>query len=139
MALMMPPKPPSKFHEVKIQLEEVQVGKPYTLNDIHYTTNSADIDDASQFILKEFSAYLKENSSIKIAIHGHTDDRGKMQDNMALSADRAYSVMQYLQESGIDGSRLSFKGFGPTKPISTNTTAAGRAMNRRTEFVITAQ
>ena len=132
-ALLMPP----AYKEVKFEVADVEVGKPYKLNDIKYTTNSADLSETSLYILDEFIDYLKENPNISIAIHGHTDDRGNKADNMALSADRAFSVMEYLQSKGIKGSRLSFKGFGPTKPIASNATDDGRAINRRTEFVIT--
>jgi outer membrane protein OmpA-like peptidoglycan-associated protein len=45
--------------------------------------------------------------------------------------------MEYLQQHGIGGARLAFKGLGPTKPLATNDTPEGRALNRRTEFVIT--
>ena len=55
---------------------------------------------------------------------------------MALSNDRAFTVMGYLQGKGISAGRLSFKGLGPTKPIMSNDTPEGRAANRRTEFVI---
>jgi len=61
---------------------------------------------------------------------------GQLADNMALSNDRAFTVMGYLQGKGIAGGRLSFKGLGPTKPVASNDTAEGRAKNRRTEFVI---
>jgi outer membrane protein OmpA-like peptidoglycan-associated protein len=56
---------------------------------------------------------------------------------MALSNDRAFTVVEYLQQHGIGGPRLAFKGLGPTKPVATNDTPEGRALNRRTEFVIT--
>lgn len=135
-ALLMPP---ASFHEVKFEVRDVKVGEAYALNDIKYTTNSADIDETSQYILNEFIDYLKDHENIDVAIHGHTDDRGDKTDNMVLSTDRAYSVMQYLQKHGIDAGRLSFKGFGPTKPIGSNSTEEGRAKNRRTEFVITSQ
>jgi outer membrane protein OmpA-like peptidoglycan-associated protein len=55
---------------------------------------------------------------------------------MSLSADRAYSVMAYLQSKGVPAERLSFKGYGPTKPLTSNSSEEGRAMNRRTEFKI---
>ena len=58
---------------------------------------------------------------------------------MALSNDRAFTVMGYLQEKGIAAGRLSFKGLGPTKPVATNDTPEGRAQNRRTEFIIVAR
>ena len=57
--------------------------------------------------------------------------------NMALSNDRAFTVRGYLETHGIAGSRLTSKGYGPTQPVGSNETPAGRAQNRRTEFVIT--
>jgi outer membrane protein OmpA-like peptidoglycan-associated protein len=74
---------------------------------------------------------------VKIRIEGHTDNVGRSEDNMALSNDRAFTVMDYLQTKGIAGPRLTFKGYGQTKPLASNDTPEGRAQNRRTEFVIT--
>jgi outer membrane protein OmpA-like peptidoglycan-associated protein len=74
--------------------------------------------------------------SIKIAIHGHTDDIGNDGDNMTLSENRAQAVYNYIAQKGIEKSRLSFKGFGETKFLVQNTSEDNRAKNRRTEFVI---
>jgi outer membrane protein OmpA-like peptidoglycan-associated protein len=60
-----------------------------------------------------------------------------MEQNMALSADRAFTVMEYLRNKGVAAGRLAFKGFGPTQPLASNDTQEGRAQNRRTAFVIT--
>jgi outer membrane protein OmpA-like peptidoglycan-associated protein/tetratricopeptide (TPR) repeat protein len=113
------------------------VNKPFIINDLYYQTNSSLIDNKSRQILDEFAAYLKENPSIHIEIRGHTDNVGKDQDNMALSLDRAFEVKGYLERNGIEGKRIVAKGFGKTKPLASNDTEAGRAQNRRTEFVIT--
>ncbi|MCC6690660.1 MAG: OmpA family protein, partial [Bacteroidia bacterium] len=75
--------------------------------------------------------------SIKIEIEGHTDNIGDDKSNQALSADRAFTVLETLQRAGIDKERLlGFKGFGKTQPIADNDSEEGRAKNRRTEFVI---
>jgi outer membrane protein OmpA-like peptidoglycan-associated protein len=79
---------------------------------------------------------LKENPKIRVEIQGHTDNVGSAKDNEALSTNRAFSVKATLEEFGIDGKRILAKGFGQTKPIADNTTEAGRAKNRRTEFQI---
>ena len=72
---------------------------------------------------------------MKFAVYGHTDNVGDDNANMALSTDRAYSVYDYLMSKGITKEQMSFKGFGETKPLASNDTEAGRAKNRRTEFV----
>jgi outer membrane protein OmpA-like peptidoglycan-associated protein len=82
---------------------------------------------------------LTENPTLKVQINGYTDNVGKPADNLKLSASRAKSVVDYLVSKGIHINRLTFKGFGETKPIAENTTEAGRAQNRRTEFVIIGQ
>ena len=124
------------FQRMDVEMKETQVGKPYLLNDINYTTNSAKLTEDSKYILDEFISYLKDNPNIRVEIRGHTDDVGSAEDNLALSSDRAFSVMDYLQQQGIDKIRLKFKGFGETKPVSSNDTPEGRASNRRTEFMI---
>lgn len=121
---------------VDMALPKIEVGHSYRVNDIKYATSSADITKSSEYILDELITFLKENPSVKIRIEGHTDNVGGMEENMVLSNDRAFTVMGYLQEKGIAGPRLSFKGLGPTKPVKSNDTPEGRAANRRTEFVI---
>jgi len=117
-------------------VQKIEVGRSYRVNDIKYTTNSAEITKPSEFILDELIAFLKENPTVKIRIEGHTDNVGGLDENTVLSNDRAFTVMGYLQDKGIAGARLSFKGLGPTKPLTSNDNADGRAQNRRTEFVI---
>jgi outer membrane protein OmpA-like peptidoglycan-associated protein len=120
-----------------IVVDTIAVGKTYALNDIYYKTNSAVLDPRSMIVIEEFVKFLKNNPGIKIEIHGHTDNVGNPQANLALSTDRAFTVRDILLEKGIDEKRLlNFKGFGSSKPIAENSTEAGRMKNRRTEFVI---
>lgn len=124
------------YQEVAMQQKTLQVGETYNLEDIFYETNSAEILPESKLMLEEFASYLKKHPTIKLAIHGHTDNIGKPEANLALSTDRAFSVASFLQSQGVEKHRLSFKGFGETKPIYSNNTEEGREKNRRTEFVI---
>ena len=123
--------------ELTTQVQKIEANKPFLIRDINYRTSSSDIDDESKTILKLFAIYLKENPSLKIEIRGHTDDVGNLTDNLALSTDRAFEVLGYLQEHGIESGRLNYKGFGPNKPLASNETSEGRLKNRRTEFVVT--
>ncbi|HNW89426.1 MAG TPA: OmpA family protein [Bacteroidales bacterium] len=124
------------LQEVNFEIKPIEVGKSYTLNDIYFASNSFELNPESETILDGFIEFLTENPHIKTAIHGHTDNIGKDEDNMLLSENRSQSVYNYLTAHGIASSRLSYKGFGETKPVASNDTEAGRAKNRRTEFVI---
>lgn len=79
-------------------------------------------------------AELKKDSTLRLEIQGHTDNVGKPANNMILSDKRAASVKAYLVKKGIDPTRLKSHGYGDSKPVQPNKTAAGRAKNRRTEF-----
>lgn len=124
---------------VDMSVQRIEVGRSYSVSDIRYATSSADITKSSEYILDELIVFLQENPTVKIRIEGHTDNVGALEKNMALSADRAFTVMEYLRARGIPAARLSFQGFGPTKPVASNDTPEGRAQNRRTAFVITAR
>lgn len=124
------------FQDIDVEVEELEEGGVYKINDIYYSSNSAEITKNSKAILDEFALYLLENGSMRIAIHGHTDNVGKAEKNLVLSADRAFSVKQYLEVQGVEGSRIEYKGFGETVPFASNETEEGRALNRRTEFLI---
>ncbi len=119
-----------------IELKPLREGVNVELNDILFDFNSDSFDKGSQLILREFGAFLKENPSLQIAIHGHTDNVGGTAFNLDLSERRARAVANYLIEQGVAASRLEWKGFGASRPVATNDTEQGRALNRRTEFLI---
>lgn len=123
--------------QVNLKTEEIKVGSAYRLNDINFATNSYELSDKAKFIIEEFAEFLKANPTLKIAIHGHTDDVGNDNDNLILSDNRAKAVYEYLINLGIQADRMTYKGFGETKPLASNKTEQGRAQNRRTEFVVT--
>ena len=120
----------------KLEIKPIEVGEAYEINDINFATNSYELNNRIVLVLTEFIEFLKENPTVKVAIHGHTDNVGDPTENMLLSENRAKAVYNYLLIEDISEARLSYKGFGETKPIGNNTTEEGRAKNRRTEFVI---
>jgi outer membrane protein OmpA-like peptidoglycan-associated protein len=110
------------------------------MKQIQFDTGRATIKPGSFPIVDEIVKLLKANPDIKrLSVEGHTDDRGAIEMNNKLSQDRADSVKGYLVSHGIDAGRLESHGFGPSKPIDTNETDAGRQNNRRVEFHITDQ
>jgi outer membrane protein OmpA-like peptidoglycan-associated protein len=127
---------PPVVAKLNIETQISEAGKPFVINDIYYSTSKADIDQKSYLILDEFAQYMVEHPSIEIEIRGHTDNIGNDAANLALSTERAFEVLRYITSKGVDGKRISYKGYGETKPISTNDTEEGRAQNRRTEFLI---
>ena len=79
---------------------------------------------------------LTLNKEIEIEISGHTDNVGDAKSNILLSENRAKTVVNWLVEKGISISRLTFKGYGESKPIVDNSSDENRAKNRRTELTI---
>ncbi|MDI1355712.1 MAG: OmpA family protein [bacterium] len=122
--------------EVNLKVEESKAGSSFVIDDIYYNTNSAELMSESKIILESFAHYLKDNPKINIEIQGHTDNVGNPKDNDALSTNRAFSVKSVLEEFGVDGKRINAKGYGASRPVEDNKTEAGRAKNRRTEFLI---
>lgn len=104
---------------------------------INFKTNSAEILPASYPVLDDAVAKMKAHPEIALVrIEGHTDSRGDDNFNLGLSQRRADSVKTYMTQKGIDGNRLTTKGYGETKPIADNKTQAGMAKNRRIEFYV---
>jgi outer membrane protein OmpA-like peptidoglycan-associated protein/tetratricopeptide (TPR) repeat protein len=122
--------------EVELQPRRIELGQSYRLHDIYFATNSDSLTGASLPVLDQFIRFLDSNPSVRIAIHGHTDAVGDDQSNQRLSERRAIRVFDYLVEKDIDAKRLSHAGFGESKPVADNSSELGRALNRRTEFVI---
>lgn len=86
--------------------------------------------------LKDILIFLQQNPHLKIEISGHTDDVGNSQDNQKLSEARAKAVADYLIKHNISKKRITYQGFGDTKPIADNNSKEGKAKNRRIEFLI---
>jgi outer membrane protein OmpA-like peptidoglycan-associated protein len=101
---------------------------------ILFETNKSSIKTQSAETLQDIIDILKKYPEAEFSIEGHTDSVGSEAYNQKLSNERANSVLRYLVNGGIDSDRLSAEGFGETKPIATNSTAAGRQQNRRTEI-----
>lgn len=116
---------------------QAEVGKAIALEGILFATGSAIIDPTSENALYKAYSTLKSNPDMTVQIQGHTDNTGSRAKNVSLSTSRANAVRDWLIARGIDGSRITTKGFGPDKPIAPNTSEPNRAKNRRIEFVRT--
>jgi OOP family OmpA-OmpF porin len=102
-----------------------------------FAHDSAAIDANGEKALDEVANVLRKNPNLHVQIDGHTDAVGTDDYNRGLSERRAEAARKYLASTGIDESRLKAKGFGESKPASDNSTAEGRATNRRTEIEVT--
>ena len=129
----------SSPNKIDFEVEKLGNGKAFRLDNIYFASNSFELNNISKEILLAFSDYLKLNNSLRLAIHGHTDNIGSASANLLLSKNRAKEVSSFLLDNGVKKERLDFQGFGEQKPITTNETDKGRAQNRRTEFVILEQ
>lgn len=104
---------------------------------VNFATDSAEILPESHALLSEIAdVILRHPELLKIEIQGHTDNRGGAQHNQDLSQRRAEAVRDWLVRAGVDPNRLEARGYGQTRPLVPNITAANRARNRRVQFVI---
>jgi OOP family OmpA-OmpF porin len=99
--------------------------------EVQFDNNSATLRPESETYLDQVAAKLAELATVTGVIEGHTDSNGSAEYNQDLSERRAKSVREYLVSKGVAGSRLTAQGFGETQPLADNTTAEGRAQNRR--------
>ena len=101
---------------------------------ITFASNSADISSSFYPTLNSLVLVFKEFNKNGVNIVGHTDSTGSQELNQSLSQRRAQSVANYLTANGVPGQRISAYGAGPSQPIASNATDAGRAQNRRVEI-----
>jgi outer membrane protein OmpA-like peptidoglycan-associated protein len=119
---------------VKLYDRMLQDGKIIT-NGIRFDVGKATIRPESMGIINEIADLMKEHPEVSFSVEGHTDSDGDTEANQKLSEARAQAVKDMLVSMGIDEARLTTKGFGESNPIAANTTAEGKANNRRVEFV----
>jgi outer membrane protein OmpA-like peptidoglycan-associated protein len=105
---------------------------------VFFETNKYNISDNSKLALDKLQKIFAEYPETNILIEGHTDNVGTDTYNLGLSQRRASAVGDYLRSAGVSSSRLIIKWYGESQPKVDNTTDANKAMNRRVEFVITA-
>ncbi len=107
-------------------------------NGVYFDTNKSDIKGASATTLDKLAGIFKEYPKSFILVEGHTDSAGAAEYNMGLSQRRAQAVTDYLVGKGISNGRFTTKWYGEEQPIDDNSTAAGKANNRRVEMAIIA-
>jgi outer membrane protein OmpA-like peptidoglycan-associated protein len=114
--------------------DERPIEEKFILRGVNFESGSAALTPDSYGILDQVVKSLKAYPEVRVEIAGYTDDVGKDEYNLGLSQRRAEAVKLYLVNSGLSADRIVARGYGETNPISTNTTPAGRAENRRIEF-----
>lgn len=137
----------NKMDKQKEELEKINNAQVESINDgqalkvtfesgILFSTGSSTLNTTSQSALTSFATSLKNHPDTDIQIFGHTDSTGSDAVNNPLSENRAKAVYNFLQSKGVNGARMVSQGFGSTQPIADNSTAAGKAQNRRVEIYI---
>jgi len=127
-----PPAPPAPKPVPPAPVKKEKI----VLRGINFDFDKSNIKPEFQPVLDEAAAILAKHANVSVVIEGHTDSIGTEAYNQKLSERRADSVKKYLVGKGIASSRLETVGYGELRPIASNDTAEGRAMNRRVEFKV---
>ena len=117
--------------------EEVKKRVDVAANNILFVTGSYRLAASSNKGLNDVVKIMQENPEMKLSIEGHTDWVGAEDYNQTLSENRAATVRTYIVSKGIDESRITSAGYGESRPVADNNTAAGRKKNRRVELKLT--
>lgn len=115
-----------------------KVGSAFT-RPILFDFDKFEIKPESGYIIDEIADVMLSDPKLKLEIQGHTDNVGGIEYNMTLSENRAKAVYDAIISKGVEPSRLRYRGFGFSRPITTNDSPEGQAKNRRTEFVVLAK
>lgn len=119
-----------------VPLEPIDTGNVVELKNVFFETAKFDLQPESKVELDKLASFLTVNKTLQIQLSGHTDNVGDKKMNQQLSQNRAKSVYEYLIANGIDGKRLTYIGYGDSKPKVKNDSDENRAINRRTEFKV---
>ena len=116
-----------------------QAFQEFQNQDIYFDFDKYDLRTDARTTLDRKASFLNQNSSIRVQVEGHCDERGTNEYNMALGERRANAAKQYLTTAGISAGRLSTISYGEERPLDPGHTEAAWARNRRAHFVITGQ
>ena len=117
-----------------IERSIAETGK-FVTNNILFETGKATLKAESMDEIKRIADYMKKNPNVRFEVQGHTDNQGSDAVNDPLSQQRAEAVVKALEGLGVDGFNLRAVGKGSHEPVAVNSTDAGRAKNRRVEFI----
>jgi len=112
------------------------VRQPISFHSIHFDFDKSNLRPEARFELDRAVNIIQNHPNVVLELQGSTDSVGTPAYNRALGDRRARAVFDYLQSKGIDPNILNEVSFGETKPVATNVTDAGRALNRRVDFVV---
>ncbi len=122
---------------VQVDIKGCEIKEEIRLEGVNFETNSDRLLPGAERILNDAAATLQKNPTIKVEVAGHTDSDGSAEYNESLSARRAQTVHDYLADRGIAVNRMTVRGYGESQPIADNSTATGKAQNRRVVLRIT--
>jgi outer membrane protein OmpA-like peptidoglycan-associated protein len=120
----------------ELKARETDRGIELTVGDVLFDVGQATLKPGAVSALSRLAAFLREHPDRAVLIEGHTDSSGTPDYNLNLSLARADSVARSLVGDGVDGTRISPRGFGESTPIASNDSAAGRLQNRRVDIVV---
>ncbi len=123
---------PRVYEDVEVTATAIRINQK-----VYFEFDRAVIRPVSFDLLNTVAQVLTDYPDIQVQVEGHTDSRGRDSYNERLSGERAAAVRTYLISRGIADSRLTAQGYGEARPIDSNRTSAGRAANRRVEFIRT--
>ncbi|WP_223639684.1 OmpA family protein [Corallococcus sp. EGB] len=126
----------TRLQDQNLKVREEARGTVVTLSgSVLFATNATELLPAARDRLSDVATALKQSNS-PLLIEGHTDARGSAEYNDQLSERRAESVKNFLVNQGVPADRIEIRGMGKSRPVASNSTAEGRANNRRVEIVV---
>ena len=118
-------------YELDVPLQPIEEGGITTLKNVFFDTDKYDLKPESKVELNKLVEFLKKNPTVQIELAGHTDDVGDDKSNLTLSNNRAKSVKEYLVDNGVEAMRLTYKGYGESKPKVSNDSAKTRSVGSK--------
>lgn len=122
---------PDSAPGVQVDIKGCEIKDEIVLLGVNFESNSDRLLPGATQVLDDAAATLRKNPSIRVEVEGHTDSDGSAEYNESLSARRAATVYDYLVNRGVAEDRMTVRGYGESQPIADNTTATGKAQNRR--------
>lgn len=116
---------------VQVDIKGCEIKAVIKLPGVNFESNSDRLLSGAESVLNDAAATLRKNPSITVEVAGHTDSDGAAAYNESLSARRAKTVHDYLVAKGVADDRMSVRGYGESQPVADNTSATGKAQNRR--------